>query len=145
MTNTFTLATFSSRVCALSVGVLMFRVVLTRAWWQASMAANTGPHSHSMAAPFGCCCALVCVETAVNVSSGCLSIQSGWIEDPLESRQITAFFAWTATVAIATLCSELGLLNPSSALRATLLTTLLYRGSGVRRSGRWPQPWRWCR
>jgi len=36
-----------------------------------------------------------------------------------------------ATVAIAYLCSELGFLKKSSALRATYLTTILYLGSGV--------------
>lgn len=44
---------------------------------------------------------------------------------------VEGFFEVFATVAIATLCSELGLLKPSSALRATTMTTILYLGSGV--------------
>lgn len=44
---------------------------------------------------------------------------------------VEGFFEVFATVAIATLCSELGLLKASSALRATLMTTILYLGSGV--------------
>lgn len=44
---------------------------------------------------------------------------------------VEGFFEVFATVAIATLCSELSLLKRSSALRATMLTTILYLGSGV--------------
>lgn len=44
---------------------------------------------------------------------------------------VEGFFEVFATVTIATLCSELGLLKASSALRATILTTILYLGSGV--------------
>ncbi|MFB6274549.1 MAG: nitric-oxide reductase large subunit [Halothece sp.] len=44
---------------------------------------------------------------------------------------VEGFFEVFATVAIAYLCSELGFLRKSSALRATYLTTILYLGSGV--------------
>jgi nitric oxide reductase subunit B len=44
---------------------------------------------------------------------------------------VEGFFEVFATVAIAYLCSELGFLKRSSALRATYLTTILYLGSGV--------------
>lgn len=44
---------------------------------------------------------------------------------------VEGFFEVFATVAIAYLCSELGFLKKSSALRATYLTTILYLGSGV--------------
>ncbi len=44
---------------------------------------------------------------------------------------VEGFFEVFATVAIAYLCSELGFLKRSSALRATYLTTVLYLGSGV--------------
>jgi nitric oxide reductase subunit B len=44
---------------------------------------------------------------------------------------VEGFFEVFATVAIAYLCSELGFLKVSSALRATYLTTILYLGSGV--------------
>lgn len=44
---------------------------------------------------------------------------------------VEGFFEVFATVVIAYLCSELGFLRRSSALRATYLTTLLYLGSGV--------------
>ncbi|MBK4728591.1 nitric-oxide reductase large subunit [Oxynema sp. CENA135] len=44
---------------------------------------------------------------------------------------VEGFFEVFATVVIAYLCSELGFLKKSSALRATYLTTLLYLGSGV--------------
>lgn len=44
---------------------------------------------------------------------------------------VEGFFEVFATVTIAYLCSELGFLKRSSALRATYLTTILYLGSGV--------------
>jgi len=44
---------------------------------------------------------------------------------------VEGFFEVFATVTIAYLCSELGFLKKSSALRATYLTTILYLGSGV--------------
>jgi nitric oxide reductase subunit B len=44
---------------------------------------------------------------------------------------VEGFFEVFATVVIAYLCSELGFLKKSSALRATYLTTILYLGSGV--------------
>ncbi len=44
---------------------------------------------------------------------------------------VEGFFEVFATVAIAYLCSELGFLKKSSALRATYLTAILYLGSGV--------------
>jgi nitric oxide reductase subunit B len=44
---------------------------------------------------------------------------------------VEGFFEVFATVAIAYLCSELGFLKRSSALRATYMTTILYLGSGV--------------
>lgn len=44
---------------------------------------------------------------------------------------VEGFFEVFATVAIAYLCSELGFLKRSTALRATYLTTILYLGSGV--------------
>lgn len=44
---------------------------------------------------------------------------------------VEGFFEVFATVVIAYLCSELGFLKRSSALRATYLTTILYLGSGV--------------
>lgn len=44
---------------------------------------------------------------------------------------VEGFFEVFATVAIAYLCSELGFLKRSAALRATYLTTILYLGSGV--------------
>ncbi|MDR7992491.1 nitric-oxide reductase large subunit [Thermosynechococcus sp. TG252] len=44
---------------------------------------------------------------------------------------VEGFFEVFATVAIAYLCSELGFLRRSAALRATYLTTILYLGSGV--------------
>jgi nitric oxide reductase subunit B len=44
---------------------------------------------------------------------------------------VEGFFEVFATVAIAYLCSEIGFLKRSSALRATYLTTILYLGSGV--------------
>ncbi|MCU0525812.1 MAG: nitric-oxide reductase large subunit [Elainella sp. Prado103] len=44
---------------------------------------------------------------------------------------VEGFFEVFATVAIAYLCSELGFLKRSSALRATYITTILYLGSGV--------------
>ncbi|MBF2022749.1 MAG: nitric-oxide reductase large subunit [Hydrococcus sp. C42_A2020_068] len=44
---------------------------------------------------------------------------------------VEGFFEVFATVAIAYLCSELGFLKKSSALRATYLTTILYLGSGI--------------
>lgn len=44
---------------------------------------------------------------------------------------VEGFFEVFATVVIAYLCSELGFLKTSSALRATYLTTILYLGSGV--------------
>ena len=44
---------------------------------------------------------------------------------------VEGFFEVFATVTIAYLCSELGFLRKSSALRATYLTTILYLGSGV--------------
>ena len=44
---------------------------------------------------------------------------------------VEGFFEVFATVAIAYLCSELGFLKRSSALRATYLTKILYLGSGV--------------
>jgi nitric oxide reductase subunit B len=44
---------------------------------------------------------------------------------------VEGFFEVFATVVIAYLCSELGFLKKSSALRATYLTTMLYLGSGV--------------
>jgi len=44
---------------------------------------------------------------------------------------VEGFFEVFATVAIAYLCSELGFLKKSSALKATYLTTILYLGSGV--------------
>jgi nitric oxide reductase subunit B len=44
---------------------------------------------------------------------------------------VEGFFEMFATVAIAYLCSELGFLKKSSALRAAYLTTILYLGSGV--------------
>lgn len=44
---------------------------------------------------------------------------------------VEGFFEVFATVTIAYLCSELGFLKRSSALRATYMTTILYLGSGV--------------
>ncbi|ABW31648.1 nitric-oxide reductase large subunit [Acaryochloris marina] len=44
---------------------------------------------------------------------------------------VEGFFEVFATVAIAYLCSELGFLKRSTALKATYLTTILYLGSGV--------------
>jgi nitric oxide reductase subunit B len=44
---------------------------------------------------------------------------------------VEGFFEVFATVAIAYLCSELGFLKRSSALKATYMTTILYLGSGV--------------
>lgn len=44
---------------------------------------------------------------------------------------VEGFFEVFATVVIAYLCSELGFLKKSSALRATYMTTILYLGSGV--------------
>jgi nitric oxide reductase subunit B len=44
---------------------------------------------------------------------------------------VEGFFEVFATVAIAYLCSELGFLKRTSALRATYITTILYLGSGV--------------
>jgi nitric oxide reductase subunit B len=44
---------------------------------------------------------------------------------------VEGFFEMFATVAIAYLCSELGFLKKSSALRAAYMTTILYLGSGV--------------
>jgi nitric oxide reductase subunit B len=44
---------------------------------------------------------------------------------------VEGFFEAFATVSIAYLCSELGFLKRTSALRATYLTTILYLGSGV--------------
>ncbi|MCD8488652.1 MAG: nitric-oxide reductase large subunit [Desertifilum sp.] len=44
---------------------------------------------------------------------------------------VEGFFEVFATVVIAYLCSELGFLKKTSALRATYLTTILYLGSGV--------------
>ncbi|AFY65030.1 nitric-oxide reductase large subunit [Geitlerinema sp. PCC 7407] len=44
---------------------------------------------------------------------------------------VEGFFEVFATVTIAYLCSELGFLKKSSALRATYLTAILYLGSGV--------------
>lgn len=44
---------------------------------------------------------------------------------------VEGFFEAFATVSIAYLCSELGFLKRSAALRATYLTTILYLGSGV--------------
>lgn len=44
---------------------------------------------------------------------------------------VEGFFEVFATVAIAYLCSELGFLKKSSALRATYFTAILYLGSGV--------------
>ncbi|MGR3278702.1 nitric-oxide reductase large subunit [Acaryochloris marina NIES-2412] len=44
---------------------------------------------------------------------------------------VEGFFEVFATVAIAYLCSELGFLKRTTALRATYLTTILYLGSGV--------------
>lgn len=44
---------------------------------------------------------------------------------------VEGFFEVFATVTIAYLCSELGFLNRTSALRATYMTTILYLGSGV--------------
>lgn len=44
---------------------------------------------------------------------------------------VEGFFEVFATVAIAYLCSELGFLKRSSALKATYITTILYLGSGV--------------
>lgn len=44
---------------------------------------------------------------------------------------VEGFFEVFATVVVAYLCSELGFLKKSSALRATYLTTILYLGSGV--------------
>jgi nitric oxide reductase subunit B len=44
---------------------------------------------------------------------------------------VEGFFEVFATVAIAYLCSELGFLKKSSALKATYMTAILYLGSGV--------------
>jgi nitric oxide reductase subunit B len=44
---------------------------------------------------------------------------------------VEGFFEVFATVTIAYLCSELGFLKKSSALKATYMTTILYLGSGV--------------
>lgn len=44
---------------------------------------------------------------------------------------VEGFFEVFATVAIAYLCSELGFLKRSAALRATYLTTILFLGSGI--------------